>query len=177
MKSRITMRNAGETEVLRRVVARLQSSLNLSSDRCFLTFDQRSVNPTTAPDSGVFAYFISSSFPEIDQQPSYLAEDALIGVTAFNRSHSLDDSDRADSLIVDYDSNLLELKRRVLRALVGWNLANSADDALYIGSFVKAVRCGQPEVLAPKHGGAFFTFIDLIFSVRYYVDACSEFNP
>ena len=164
------MRNAGETEVLRRVVARLQSSLNLSSDRCFLTFDQRSVNPTTAPDSGVFAYFISSSFPELE-------EDALIGVTAFNRSHSLDDSDRADSLIVDYDSNLLELKRRVLRALVGWNLANSADDALYIGSFVKAVRCGQPEVLAPKHGGAFFTFIDLIFSVRYYVDACSELNP
>lgn len=171
------MRNAGETEVLKRIIARLQSSLNLSSDRCFLAFDQRSINPTTAPDSGAFAYFISSSFPEIDQQPNYLEEDALFGVTAFNRTHSVDESGRADSLVIDYDVNLLELKRLVLRSLVGWNLANSATDALYLGSFVKAVRCGQPEVLAPKYGGAYFTFIDLIFSVRYYVDACSETAP
>lgn len=175
MADDLTMRGANPAEILKRFETRLRLRLNVPDEMCFVADEARNVFPESMPDR---AYIITSEGSrfnsDADQWRDYLIETQYIDVTCFNRLSAIDDSSRAYSLTSPYETNLFEMKRRVLAALVGWRLDVPDAAPLAIASTVKAHRCGKPEFLSTPDGGIFSAFLPITFNVAYSVDYCNE---
>ena len=176
MSNEPTMRGLNPAEILRRFQTRLRTRLNVPDAACFVAEEARNVFPESMPDKAYIITSEGSSFnADVDQWREYLVETQYIDVTCFNRLSSIDESDRAHSLTSPYETNLFEMKRRVLAALVGWRLELPEDAVLpMIASTVKATRCGRPEFLSTPDGGIHAAFLPITFHVSYAVDYCNE---
>lgn len=169
------MRGANPAEILKRFETRLRLSLRLPDDMVFVAEEARNVFPESMPDRAYIITSEGSTFnSDKDQFWQYLTETQYIDVTCFNRLAAIDESDRAHSLTSPYERNLFEMKRRVLRALVGWRLNLPDEQPLEIASLVKATRCGRPEFLSTPDGGIHAAFLPITFSVAYSIDVCNE---
>ena len=174
--SELTTRGLNPAEILKRFETRLRLSLRCPDEMCFVAEEARNVFPASMPDRSYIITSEGSSFnADVDQWREYLVETQYIDVTCFNRLSSIDESDRAYSLTSPYETNLFEMKRRVLRALVGWRLNLPNDDVMpEISSTVKVNRCGRPEFLSTPDGGIHAAFLPITFHVSYAVDYCNE---
>lgn len=165
-------------EILRRIEARLRSFLNLADQRCFVSEDPRNVFPPSMPDSAYIITAEGSSFnSDGDQTRDLIIETGYYNVTCFNRLSAIDESSRAASLTSVYETNLFEMKRRALLALVGWRFDTENLPPLEIASTMKATRCGRPEFLSTEDGGVHAAFLPITFSVSHSIDLCnSDYN-
>lgn len=167
------MRGAHPAEILKRVETRLRLALNLADGCCFVSEDARNVFPPTMPDRAYIITFEGSSFnSNADQTSAYIIESTYIAVTCFNRLSSIDESSRALSLTSVYETNLFEMKRRALAALIGWRLDLPGRDDLEIASTFRATRCGKPEFLSTSDGGIHAAFLPITFSIDISLDLC-----
>lgn len=161
-------------ELLRRFVLRLRSALNVPSDLCFPCDEPHSAPPASLPDKAYMVSFEGASFnAEGDQTRDLLISTAYVDVTCFNRLRASDESSRRNSFISVYDTNLFEMQRRVLLALVGWRLELGGSPELQIASTVKATRSAKPMILEAD-SGVFGAFLSTTFSVAVAIDLCNQ---
>lgn len=171
------MRSATPTEILWRFTHRLRNKLDLTEETCFATDDPLNVFAGTAPDISYILTFEGSTFnSDQDQHGQFLIESSYIGVTLFNRLHSLDESGRSESFIARNSKNLFEMKRRVLGVFVGWRLEVDGEEDLEITSLVKVSRCSKPELFVPREGGDCVAMMSLTFIASYTINVCEQWG-
>lgn len=155
----------------------MRFKLDLTEEFCFATDDPLNAFVSTLPDKAYIVTFEGSTLnSDQDQNPLLLIENSFYGVTLMNRLHALDESGRSESLIERRPSNLFEMKRRALLALVGWRLDIDGEDDLEICSITKATRCSKPELYVPREGGNYVAMMSLTFNVSYVINACEEWG-
>lgn len=171
------MRAASPTEILWRFTKRLRDKLNLSNDVCFVADDPLNVFTATTPDIAYILTYEGSTFnANQDQSTLLLLETSFIGVTLFNRLHSIDESGRTESFITRNTNNLFEMKRRVLGAFVGWRLEVDGEDDIEIAATTKATRSTKPELYYPREGGDYVAMMSLTFSTSYSINCCEQWG-
>lgn len=169
------MRGAHPVELMKRVESRLRAVLNLPDDACFISEDARNVYPPTMPDRAYIITSEGSTFnSDSDQSKILLIESAYIDVTCFNRLSMIDENSRALSLTSVYETNLYEMERRVISALVGWRLDIPERPPLEVASTMKVTRCGKPEFLSTADGAIGAAFMPVTFSVDVAIDICNS---
>lgn len=170
----MNLNGAHHAELLRRFVLRLRGALNLPSDSCFPVDEPRSVPAPSLPDKAYMVSFEGASFnSDGDQCRELLISNAYIDVTCFNRLRASDESSRRNSFISTFDTNLFEMQRRVMLALVGWRFELDGADDLQIASTVKATRSAKPMILEAD-SGVFGAFLTTTFSVAVAIDLCNQ---
>ena len=155
----------------------MRDRLDLTEDVCFATDDPLNAFVATLSDYAYLVTFEGSTLnSEMDQNPLLIIENSFYGVTFMNRLHSMDESGLTQSLIERNSTNLFEMKRKALRALVGWRLEIDGEDDLEITSTTKATRCSKPELYVPREGGNYVAMMSLTFNVSYVINACEEWG-
>lgn len=141
-----------ESTVLARIVARLQGQLSLNARQCFETVQADS--PPEIPVGG--GYFVAvapgpGSFVPEEQVAGNITEDWSVTVTAFTRVQ-LDSAGHDTAVLRDTSRGLLELKRRLLKALCGHDLTTESGDTL-LRQYLYAQHCSAPQIGAPLRAG------------------------
>ena len=162
-------------EILRRFVRRLRQRLRVSEAACFIAPGEYDIFAPSATDRAYIVSTTGASYnPDDDQWGRYLVETLYVNVTCFNRLHAFDESGRADSLVSRNGMNLLEMKRRVLNALINWDMRLPHEEDIEIASTVKASRSARPEFMKSNENGVYAGFLTVTFSVSYAIDICSD---
>lgn len=165
---------AHPAEVRRRFLRRLRDFLNLDETTCFLVDDPYSIPVASVPDRAYVLHDDGAVFnSNADQDLDNIKETVYIGVTCFNRLSAIDESSRARSFVSQYETNLYEMARRVMRALVGWRLELDDVPDLMIASTVKVARASKPQILQAD-SGCFGAFLTLSFSVSVGLNLCEN---
>ncbi len=105
--------------VLERFVARLRDQLGLNARQCYETLD--AMSPRITPVGGGYVVTVAPGdgvFVEGEQAPGNSTEEWTILVTIYSRTN-LDDAAHDERLLREPSRGLLNLKRLVLKALVG----------------------------------------------------------
>ncbi len=152
--------------VLKALTSHLRDALKLNERNCYETFDPLS---PAIPKGGDYFVTVSSGdgvFPEGEQDAGNLTEEWIVIVTAYSRIR-LDSPDHDERLLHDPRRGMFELKRKILKALVG-------EDVLYQGNtflrnllYVK--RAPRPQVvqIPGSSGNSGLALISLEFGVDW----------
>lgn len=133
--------------VLDRIIERLRSQLALNDRQCYETLDPNS--PPAVPTGGEYFLTVApgdGEFPDGEQAAENITEDWSVTVTAFSRIH-LDQTDHDKEVLRNASRGLLAVKKKVLAALVGHDLAEQDTDT-FLRQLLYISRCGRPELVS-----------------------------
>lgn len=131
--------------VLERLVARLRDQLNFTDRQCYETLDPFS--PPIIPKGGRWCVAVAagdSAFVTGEQVAGNFTEEWTVTVTIYTRM-ALDPADHAEKWLRDAGRGMLVLKRKVLAALVGYDLTDP-DDNTFLRIPLYATRAHRPLV-------------------------------
>ncbi len=137
--------------VLDRFVERLRSALKLNERQCYEALDSQS--PPSIPIGGEYFLTVApgdGDFIDGEQAVGNVTEDWAVTVTIYSRVQ-LDQTDHDKETLSVAGRGLLRLKKDVLKALVGHDLAEEDDDT-FLRQTLYAIRATRPELVSK--GGA-----------------------
>lgn len=134
-----------QSDVLDRIVVRLREQLDLDPRQCFESLDADS--PPELPVGG--DYFVGVSpgdgqFLTGEQVVGNVTELWSVVVTAYTRVH-LDSANHDTAVLRDTSRGLLELKRKILKALVGEDLTTGDGDT-FLRQLLYATDSRKPQI-------------------------------
>ena len=157
-----------QSAILDRLVDFLRAELPLGERSCYLTINPAAV--PVIPKGG--DYFVTVSpgpgrFVEGEQVPVNVTEEWSITVTAFTRI-KLDSTDHDKQVLLNAARGLIVLKRRLLKALVGVDLAIEADGAEgFLRNLLFAKSATRPEHGQWTGGEQMLSWISVDFGVDF----------
>jgi len=135
-----------QSAVLDRLVEFLRAELPLEERSCYLAIEP--LSPPVIPKSGDYFVTVSpgpGNFVEGEQVPVNVTEEWSITVTAYTRVR-LDSTDHHRQLMLNASRGLIILKRRLLKALVGVDLAIEANGTEgFLRNYLYAKSATQPQ--------------------------------
>lgn len=136
-----------EVAVLQSILARLQMSLGLNDRQCYLVARPQDV-PSLPIGGDYFATVATGdgTFPDGEQCPPNCMEETEVTVSIYTRIKT-DSTGHDGYLLIDDARGLISIKKKVLKALVGQDLAD-ADGAKFLRQFMHARRATAPELVA-----------------------------
>lgn len=152
--------------VLERIATRLRSELDLTESQCYETMEPE--EPPAVPTGG--GYFLTvapqeSQFVEEQQHPVQCMEQWAVAVTIYSRVH-LDQTGRNQNALRDAARGLLAIKKDVLAALVGHDLATSDGD-VFLRQLLYARSCTAPRAMDKADGALTLAVMTITFGVDY----------
>jgi len=161
-----------ESVILDRIITRLRSALGLDSRSCYESIEPLApVIPAGAPwfvavslDAGTFVQGEQSRLTTLEA-PGNTTESIEISVTAYTRI-TLDSTDRAVARLTDVSRGLLERKRQLLSALVGWDLLTANGNTM-LRALLFAIRSSKPMVVRSDDRNQSWGLIQLQFQASY----------
>ena len=158
--------DAGQIDVLNAVVSRLQEVLDLTDRQCYPVAREQDVPSipvggdywlTVAPGDGTFE-------PE-EQVEGNITENAEITVTAYTRIKT-DSTGHDRYLLMDNARGLLSIKKNILAALCGHDLATTGGD-VFLRQWLHAKRASAPDLASAGRDGNVFGVIRVTFGVIF----------
>lgn len=131
--------------ILQRVLARLRDQLSLDANQCYLS---TTPDAPVIPRGGDYFCVVSAGggrFFEDEQAAGNCTEASLFVVTIYSRV-ALDRTDEDEEMLLEASRGVFAVKRLVLKALVGHDLADGEDDTL-LRHWVFARTATAPELL------------------------------
>lgn len=132
-----------EVDVVTAILARLRSQLKLNERQCWFCLDPLAVELPPGGDYYLTVAPGDGSFPDGEQVAGNITEDWSVDVTIYSRMR-LDSTDHDDKLILDNSRGLFSLKKKVLAALVGHDLATVEDANTFLRQYLHALNAGRP---------------------------------
>ena len=151
--------------VLERIVAHLRGELKLNDRTCYETFDPLSPRIPKGGDFFVTAAPGDGVFVEGEQAVDNVTEQWDVIVTAYSRIR-LDSADHDQRLLHNPRRGLFELKRKILKALVGQDPTYKTDE--FLRNLLYAKRSPRPqavEIAGAKNSG--LALISVVFGVDW----------
>lgn len=154
-----------EADVLLAFRERLKSELALPENRCYLTTEPEA--PPKIPRGG--DYFVSialgdSQFVTDNQAPEQISEENTVIVTFYTRVQ-LDTPDAGERVLLLAARGLLPIKRKILKALVGHDLALPTGET-FLRQLLFATHAARPRYDAQEA----IAYQSISFAVDYDVD-------
>lgn len=152
-------------EMIEAILRRLRTELGLNERTCYETLHPTAVS---IPPGGEFFVSVSpgdGEFPEghqIGGAENQCTEDGTIVVTMFSRMQ-LDGADYAPSMLRDESKGLMEIKRLVLKALVGWDATTADDESTFLRQLITVLSSTAP-MYDEKNG---YGFLSLTFRAGF----------
>lgn len=154
-----------QDRVLEQIVAHLREELKLNDRTCYETLDPLSPRipkggeyfVTVSPDDGVFV--------EGEQVAPNVTEEWGVIVTAYSRIR-LDSTDHDERLLYNARRGLFELKRKILKALVGQDLTYQGKEFLRNLFYAKHSSRPQAVEIAGTKGSG-LALISVVFGVDW----------
>jgi len=154
-----------QADVVDRLVAHLRETLGLNDRQCYETVELEV--PGLMPKGGEYIVTVALGDGVFDVEhqegggANQLTEQVTIEVTVYTRI-KLDPVDHHGYLLGDDRRGLLELKRKILQALVGIDLEDAAGDT-FLRQFLYAKAAAAP-VYDPEKG---IGWVSIYFGVDY----------
>lgn len=131
-----------QENVLELLVKHLRKQLDLGPRQCYESLAQQ---PPQTPASGDYIVTVEPGdgvFPEGEQVSGNITEEWTVAITAYSRVH-LDEPDHDEKMLRGSERSLLELKRLLLKAVVGKDLTD-ADGDTFLRWLLRVQRAERP---------------------------------
>jgi hypothetical protein len=161
-----------QVQVLTSFVDALRLELHLTDRTCIVTLDPPGLASfipaaeswmTVTPGEGVFV--------DGEQQAPNVTEEMSVTTTIYTRIR-LDHAGNDDKLLLDGIRGLYPLKKNVLKAMIGRDLAlpwkTDADAAPFLRALTRVVHCSAPQVAVSKNDSHLaIGFVTLTFMLQF----------
>lgn len=170
--------NTTKHELIKRVVKRLRTQLKKGEKTIFPALSFQTVNIGSCPDRFIVVCPLGGRFSSYAEQwPGHLGESWRVGITLCNRLKTVDESGRANQLLMASDKSLLVMEHQVLHALTGWGFYNdSSDSPVSIEEVLHFETCTPPTILVFQGGDTSVCCMTLDFTCSFYWDLNTTFS-
>ena len=156
-----------QADALQALVAKLRSDLGLSEPRCY--FSLSPFVPPKIPRAGDYVIAVSpgaSTFPEEEQHTAFCIEHQFVSTTIYTRVE-LDPVDKAEQLLLEATRGLYQVKRLVMKSLVGADLLHQGQP--FLAQLLRLESAQEPNYDQQKR----VAWLELVWRMTFHHDLTS----